>query len=631
MQRALSRRALRRVVTFASCALLAGALAAPPAGAATPSGAGHRSSAKITKVHTTRLAKSTQTVGSGPGGTLEFGPGEDEELDAQVSGSQSAKRVPAAHVPTPVSKSVVGANGATGFEGISHVQQRFAGSGRYAGTNFSTEPPDMGLCLGGNFVLQGANAAIRVFDRSGNPLTDTTPLNQLFGAAPAVIRSVPTFGDFIGDVKCYYDPEVQRFFVSSFRVPTDPATGAFEDESHVVLAVSATSNPTGTWNVYDLDTTDGDGTAARHPHCPCIADQPLIGADHFGFYITTNEFSLEPFGVFFNGGQVYAFSKTALASGAGGSLGGVHIDGIPLAESLAYTLQPATTPRGGAYDLSHGGTEWFLSALDFNGTLDNRIAAWALSGTSTLGSTNAVTLQSKVIASESYGQPPDAEQRNGPTPLRALEAAGLEGVKSVEHLELLAGNDDRMNEVKYAAGALWGDVNTVVKTENGNPQVGIAYFVVQPGWTNSTASATPTASILNQGYVSVNAQNVLYGAIAANNNGRAIMGFTLVGKSFFPSAAYVTLGTSGAASNVRRVAAGLGPEDGFTGYVVEGGAGTARWGDYSAATADDIGHLWVANEYIPRACPTTADIGTTANSCRSLFANWGTFVTHVVP
>ncbi|MEA2605959.1 MAG: hypothetical protein QOI00_716, partial [Chloroflexota bacterium] len=422
------------------------------------------------------------------------------------------------------------------------------------------------------------------------------------------------YGDFIGDVKCYYDPDVNRFFVSSFRMPLDPVTGGFPvDESHVVLAVSASGDPTGTWNVYDLDTTDGNGSVANHPNCPCVADQPLIGADHYGFYISTNEYSLEPFGAFFNGAQVYAFNKAQLAAGAGGPLTGIHFEGIGLADGQAYTIQPATTPAGGAYDLSHGGTAYALSALDFNATLDNRIAVWALTGTSTLGTTNDLSASVQVLDSEVYGQPPDAEQKAGPTPLKDLEAQGLEGVKSVEHLELLAGNDDRMNEVKYAAGTLWGDVNTVVKNANGNVNVGIAWFAVHP----SVGANGVTATIDHQGYVAVNRANVLYGAIAANNAGDAAMGFTLSGTGYYPSTAWVSL-TGGTTSSVHVSAAGQLPEDGFTGYVVEGGAGTARWGDYSAATADEAGNLWIANQYIP-------------NAPRSLFANWGTHITKVAP
>jgi hypothetical protein len=96
------------------------------------------------------------------------------------------------------------------------------------------------------------------------------------------------------------------------------------------------------------------------------------------------------------------------------------------------------------------------------------------------------------------------------------------------------------------------------------------------------------------------------------------MGFTLSGTPWFPSAAWVSLGANGATSDVHVAAAGQLPEDGFTGYVVEGGAGTARWGDYSAATADENGNLWMATEYIP-------------NAPRTLFANWGTRIMMVSP
>jgi hypothetical protein len=578
----------RRLAAVVAASMLIIAVAAPATTAASRS-VGHQSRAKITKVAQTHLVKAAKPVDQGFAASLETGPREpDAQLDAKVGGSQSAKRVPADHVPTPAGLAVTGDGGATGFDGQTHRDQRLAGTGIYTNTNFS-----------------------------GTPLTAATPLNQLFGANPAVNRTpgvAQPYGDFIGDVKCYYDPDTNRFFVSSFSMPLDPVTGAFPvDESHVLLAVSASGDPTGSWNVYDLDTTDGDGTLANHANCPCFADQPLIGADHYGFYISTNEYSLAPFGAFFNGSQVYGFNKAQLAAGAGGPLSGVHFDGIPLADGLAYTIQPATTPAGGAYDLSHGGTAYALSALDFNATLDNRIAVWALTGTSTLGTTNALSASVSVLDSEVYGQPPDAEQRDGPTPLKDAEAAGLEGVKSVEHLELLAGNDDRMNEVKYAAGKLWGNVNTVVKNATGNVNVGIAWFAVTP----SVGATGVSGTIAHQGYVAVNRANALFGAIAANNDGDVAMGFTLTGPGYYPSAAWVSL-TGGSSSAVHVSAAGQLPEDGFTGYVIEGGAGTARWGDYHAATADESGNLWMSVEYIP-------------NAPRTLFANWGTHVTKVAP
>jgi hypothetical protein len=111
---------------------------------------------------------------------------------------------------------------------------------------------------------------------------------------------------------------------------------------------------------------------------------------------------------------------------------------------------------------------------------------------------------------------------------------------------------------------------------------------------------------------------VLYPSVAVNGKGGAAIGLTLVGGDFYPSAAYVRLPATGAPDSVNVIAAGAAPEDGFTGYVSQADSRTARWGDYSAATADEAGNLWFATEYIPKA-PRTA------------LANWGTFIGRITP
>jgi len=97
------------------------------------------------------------------------------------------------------------------------------------------------------------------------------------------------------------------------------------------------------------------------------------------------------------------------------------------------------------------------------------------------------------------------------------------------------------------------------------------------------------------------------------------MTFTLVGPDFFPSAAYTKIDLATGPGDVHVSGQGAGPEDGFTGYAFFGSTNrVARWGDYSAAVADEAGNIWLAAEYItPRP--------------RTFFANWGTFVTKVAP
>src|SRR4029077_7316634 len=88
------------------------------------------------------------------------------------------------------------------------------------------------------------------------------------------------------------------------------------NRTHVLIAVSVTSDPRGTWNLYSIDTSnDGlDGTPS-HPGCPCLPDQPLLGANRDGVFIDTNEFQDNP-SFFFNGAKIYGVGRAARERGA---------------------------------------------------------------------------------------------------------------------------------------------------------------------------------------------------------------------------------------------------------------------------------------------------------------------------
>jgi hypothetical protein len=214
-----------------------------------------------------------------------------------------------------------------------------------------------------------------------------------------------------------------------------------------------------------------------------------------------------------------------------------------------------------------------------------------------------------------YGLPPSMEQRPGPLPLADLLKTrnNVLEVTSNEHLALIDGNDDRMQQTVFAAGKLWSSLGTVVKTANGPARVGVAWFIVTPSWNG----AALTASIARQGYLAVNQNNLAFSSIAVNAAGKGLMTFTLVGPDYFPSAAYATIDAVNGVGPVQVASEGTAPEDGFTGYGAFGGR-VARWGDYSAAVADADGSVWMAVEYIP-ALP------------RTVLANWGTFIGRIVP
>ncbi|MGH2448642.1 MAG: hypothetical protein ACRDFS_08580, partial [Chloroflexota bacterium] len=502
-----------------------------------------------------------------------------------------------------------------GFSGVdarNHLQQHNAGTGDYTTTQFSLEPPDQGLCTDGTDVMETVNNALAEYDANGNVIEPAAAMRQFFHLAPEIDRRAApayVYGPFISDPRCYYDSSTSRWFVSELEFGVDPSTDAYTGDANELVAVSQTSDPTGGYNLYQFDVRD-DGTQGTpsHPGCPCFGDQPLLGVDAYGAYISTNEYPL--FNAGFNGAQVYGMSKGLLESGAG-TVPLVHFQGGDIPDGqypggASYSIQPAEVPTSN-FDTANGGTEDFLSGTEFTGYVDNRIITWAMTNTSDLATDpSALSFSHTITTSETYGMGGDfnfgVKQNSGPRPLEK----SLPGQNSVP--EEIAANDDRMNQVVYADGLLWSAVNTATVNQNGVQGIGVAYFIVNP----------ETSSIENQGYVSVNGgTDVFFPSIGVNDRGNGVMGFSLSGPSYYPSTAYVNVGVNGVSSPIHLGAAGQLPDDGFSGYPAEGGAGIGRWGDYSAAIADPSGKsIWLANEYIP-------------NDPRTQLANWGTFISNV--
>ena len=261
-----------------------------------------------------QLANKPGTAAPDTGSEFRREPVEEEDLKKAIRGSISSARVSSAHVPRPNDLSVDGAGAATGFNGLTQAEQRLADGGN----QFSIEPPDQGLAVGNGFVVEAVNLALRVRPASGAAGAAVVSLNRFFFDESAIVRATATtpahFGHFVSDPRAYYDAANGHWFVTVLSIDTNPATGAFVGRSRVHVAVSGNANPTGTWRIYSIETTNGTGTTAGHAGCPCFGDQPLIGADANGFYITTNEFPIFVDG--FNGAQVYAVSLKDLENPA---------------------------------------------------------------------------------------------------------------------------------------------------------------------------------------------------------------------------------------------------------------------------------------------------------------------------
>jgi hypothetical protein len=566
---------------------------------------GNQETVPLTLVHSTNvaplgIAPSSRSVGSNNPAEELFPPNHDfeQEMDSGPGGGNP----PQAH-STPLSTGV----NAFGWEGLDHADQRLAGNGN----QFSLEPPDQALCVGGESpngpadgveVVESVNDAIAFYDSTTHQFGVPLTLSEFFGLPPTIDRNTGTFGPFESDPKCYFDTATQRWFVTMLVIAQDPVSGDLIAPATTYIAVSTTSDALGSYLVYTLDATD-----VNHDGCPCFGDQPLIGADQYGFYINTSEYSLDCFtggACAFNGPQLYAMDKVAMENGA--AVNAVHFDGLTHVRGgrTTGTIQPSTTPSG-VSETAAGGTEYLLSSFDclpepgcpIAGGTFNTLTIWAITNTSSLPTaTPALTLSLQDISSEKWGTPLGMPQPPGPRPL---------GDEVGEATLPVNANDSRMNQVVFADGLLWAGINTIV---NPGPRDGIAWFIVSP----SVQNGSVVGSIQRQGYVSAQNAFLAFPSIGVGDSGSGVIAFSLMGPKNFPSPAQIRITPEGVSGKIEIQAPGVRPYDGFGCYPAFG-YNQCRWGDYSASVATPDGTVYSATEWI-------------GDNSRTYFENWSTFI-----
>ncbi|MDP9074774.1 MAG: hypothetical protein M3N98_11480 [Actinomycetota bacterium] len=593
---------LKMVFTFVALAglLLAGAAST---GGATVSGSSAPAGAPIAgKAGPSLVYRGSVDLSALAAQARKAAPTVESPVAKSAAGRANRGAAPAIPVPNPPNTPIAaGTGGASGF-----VALTVAGQGA-VNNSVTVEPPDQGLCAHSGVMIEAVNLAIQVYTEGGAVLTSPVSLNAFFGLPPLIDRTTNISGPFLSDPKCYYDGQTGRWFITILEIDVNPYTGKFGYRSSELIAVSATSDPTGKFGLFSIDSTDdGVNNTPSLANCPCFGDQPRIGADANGFYISTDIYPIH--GLFnSNGGEIWAMSKKGLAKAAAGKgpvptvvalyNGATTIQGEP-----ANAVQPAVTPEGGTYAPNK---EYFLSTPDFNGFATSggvgaqAVVLWTLSGTNTLNSpTPSLTLTNSLLPSEPYATPINAAQKPGPTPYADSIGATLAP---------LSVNDDRMQQVEYASGLLYSAVNTAVGPGAGD-RSGIAWFVVNPHG---------AGQVVDNGYVAVGGgASLMYPAIGLTPTSEGVMTFSISGPSRYPSHAYIRFSGSTTTGPVFVDGPGVGPEDGFTCYSQSGFGPACRWGDYSAATADGSGNIVMATEMIP-------------NTARRIRGNWGTYISTV--
>ncbi len=149
------------------------------------------------------------------------------------------------------------------------------------GSSCACAPPDVELATGPNHVVENVNTEEEIWAKNG------TVINSFS------LSSFYSTSDTISDPRILFDAISGRWFSSILDITANS----------VWLAVSATSDPTSLWTIYDVS-FGGD--------CP---DQPYIGVSNDKLVISGNDFGPQCGGSFL-GAQYAILDKNALLTGS---------------------------------------------------------------------------------------------------------------------------------------------------------------------------------------------------------------------------------------------------------------------------------------------------------------------------
>jgi len=142
-------------------------------------------------------------------------------------------------------------------------------------------PPDTMGAAGPSHLVSLLNSEFGVFDKSSGAILQRADL-QTFWASLGAAPGEPA--DFPFDTKVLWDQHGARFVAVTLG-------GTSAGSSYVMIAVSSSSDPTGTWNKWAIPSS---------PDNTVWADYPGFGLDAYNIYITAN---------MFNNNDDYQYSK----------------------------------------------------------------------------------------------------------------------------------------------------------------------------------------------------------------------------------------------------------------------------------------------------------------------------------
>ena len=436
------------------------------------------------------------------------------------------------------------------------TEANFDGVNNIAGVLPPDTQGDIGYdpATGKKYYVQWVNLYFQIWDVT-NPAAPVAKLaspmagNALFSSLGGICAA-----NNDGDPITLYDHLANRWMMSQFALQ-------FPNNFHQCIAVSATADPTGSWYLYDFQTSTVN-----------MNDYPHFGVWPDGYYMSVNQFngSTEAWA----GAGVAAFERSQMLQGLPARMIYINVGGVNsnyggmLPSDLDGPAPAAGTPN---YFM-----EWDDSTWISGDTTDNlRIWAfhvdWANTANTTFGTDASYTPNYKLATSN--------------------VAVLCDGVRncvpqSGTTVKVDALADRLMYRLQYRNFGSYSTLVTTHTVDAGSSRAGIHWFELRnsgSGWAINQESVYAPADALHR----------WLGSIAMDDAGNMGLGYSVSSSSMYPSIRYTGRLSSDTASTLPQ---------GESTLVAGGGSQTStsyRWGDYAMMGVDpqDGCTFWYTSEY----------------------------------
>ncbi len=429
-------------------------------------------------------------------------------------------------------------------------------------------PPDVHGGVDSLYAITAINSSVTIQNRYTHAVISSVTIDAFWASVEVHGTSGASY-----DPRVHYDPHYKRWIMIADCYGQSA-------NSQLNIAVSATSNPTGTWHMYRLPVGSSSGSGKW-------LDFPCVGFNKRWVAISGNFFQVTGSGSYISD-IIYVFDYASLM--AGGTLSYQAL--TPTGTS--FTICPAQT-----YDT----TEVNMFCLENYSGGSGKLKLSKISG----GAIGSLTLTGITYPTS----PRHWDQSNGTGNDFVPQLGGGTSY-------LLQGNDDRINNVVQRNNKLWTAYSAFL------PAGGSASRISAMWWQVDTAGTVDQIGLIDD---PTGANFYWFPSVAVNDSNDAIFGFATSSASLHPSCGYsVHMHTDPADSSRPVYIYRHGQKTYFNNFstTVSTPGYQDRWGDYTQTCIDPVNNhdFFTLQECVPSTSPAAPN---------SLWDTWWAHVTLCTP